>query len=442
MRHRAPEIVICLVVIISLGCIYGVTCLLNWIVGGKEPLPDSFKGSWIFRLALNVLGYATVLVPGVLIYKYVKASKYLERAVPGCFPYTIQLCFAGPQVDLFMKPEASSSSQTPVRTFKQDALLLMFCFVGLQGSYLTWGLLQEKVMTQAYTNSEGETGHFRDSQFLVFVNRILAFMLSGLYIIVTRQPRHTMPLYKYAYCSFSNIMSSWCQYEALKFVSFPTQVLAKASKIIPVMMMGKLVTHKKYEYYEYITAIFISVGMALFLLGSAENHKVETVTTFSGVILLASYMLFDSFTSNWQGALFTQYSMTSVQMMCGVNLFSCLFTATSLAQQGGFIYSLNFMSQFPLFTVDCVLLSVSSAAGQLFIFYTIATFGPVVFVIIMTIRQGLAILLSCIIYQHPVTILGILGVIIVFTAIFLRIYCNQRLRAHKRRLQSINSPKV
>lgn len=67
-------------VIISLGCIYGVTHLLNWIVGEEEPQPDSFKGSWIFRLALNVLGYATVFIPGILIYKYVKASKYLERA--------------------------------------------------------------------------------------------------------------------------------------------------------------------------------------------------------------------------------------------------------------------------------------------------------------------------------------------------------------------------
>ncbi len=36
------------------------------------------------------------------------------------------------------------------------------------------------------------------------------------------------PLFKYSFCSFSNIMSSWCQYEALKYVSFPTQVLAKA----------------------------------------------------------------------------------------------------------------------------------------------------------------------------------------------------------------------
>ena len=71
----------------------------------------------------------------------------------------------------------------------------------------------------------------------------------------------------------------------------------------------------------------------------------DTVTTFSGLILLASYMLFDSFTSNWQGALFTTYNMSSIQMMCGVNLFSCLFTTVSLIQQGGFVQSLNFMTQ-------------------------------------------------------------------------------------------------
>ena len=77
---------------------------------------------------------------------------------------------------------------------------------------------------QEYLNSEGSIGHFKDSQYLVFVNRILAFLLAAVYLACTRQPRHTAPIYKYSYCSFSNIMSSWCQYEALKYVTFPTQV--------------------------------------------------------------------------------------------------------------------------------------------------------------------------------------------------------------------------
>lgn len=39
------------------------------------------------------------------------------------------------------------------------------------------------------------------------------------------------------------------------------------------MIMGKIISRKKYEYYEYVTALLISVGMAFFMLGSADDHK-------------------------------------------------------------------------------------------------------------------------------------------------------------------------
>ena len=77
-----------------------------------------------------------------------------------------------------------------------------------------------------YADSVGKTGQFKDSEFLVLVNRIVGFTVSLTYLILcpTQQPRHRVPLYKYSYSSLSNIMSSWFQYESLKFVSFPTQV--------------------------------------------------------------------------------------------------------------------------------------------------------------------------------------------------------------------------
>lgn len=77
---------------------------------------------------------------------------------------------------------------------------------------------------QVYEDSFGNQDRFEDSQFLVFINRILAFLMSALYLLIQKQPQHKAPLYKYVFCSLSNIMSSWCQYEALKYVSFPTQV--------------------------------------------------------------------------------------------------------------------------------------------------------------------------------------------------------------------------
>lgn len=123
--------------------------------------------------------------------------------------------------------------------------------------------------------------------------------------------------------------------------------------------------------------------------------------------------------------------------------------------------------------VDCVILSISSAIGQLFIFYTIAHFGPVVFIIIMTVRQvrlcivricfdhfshnnflcgfffffpffcmflqAFAILLSCIVYQHYISAIGIIGIIIVFISLFLRVYCAQRLKMLRRKIETNKS---
>ena len=137
--------------------------------------------------------------------------------------------------------------------------------------------------------------------------------------------------------SFCNLLRIW--------TVFFLQVLAKSAKVIPVMLMGKLVSRTQYKNYEYATALLISIGMTAFLLGSSEGKKGKTqkknnstvlcpwavccnwrgdkenqysvtktlllflpigntVTTISGVVLLVGYLIFDSFTANWQSALF------------------------------------------------------------------------------------------------------------------------------------------
>lgn len=224
-------------------------------------------------------------------------------------------------------------------------------------------------------------------------------------------------------------------------MSFYYQVLAKASKVIPVMLMGKIVSHKSYEYWEYFTAMLISVGVSMFLLSSSTSKHLSTVTTFSGIIILAGYIVFDSFTSNWQDNLF-KYKMSFVQMMFGVNLFSCLFTVGSLLEQGAFFDSLAFMTRHSEFAFHAVLLSICSACGQLFIFYTIAQFGAAVFTIIMTLRQAFAILLSCFLYGHAITLVGAFGVAVVFVALFLRVYARSRMKKSAKRPQQTLVQKV
>ena len=157
--------------------------------------------------------------------------------------------------------EAAREIRQEEETFQSKGIKLAMCFVGLQGSYVTWGFIQEKVMTQRY-----DTGMFPSTVFLVCANRTLALVVAGLLSLyksnVLRQPGPRAPFYQFSPCSFSNIMSSWAQYECLKYVSFPTQTLFKSSKVIPVMLVGKFFHKKNYPLIEYIEAIGITAGVA------------------------------------------------------------------------------------------------------------------------------------------------------------------------------------
>ncbi|XP_032789059.2 adenosine 3'-phospho 5'-phosphosulfate transporter 1 isoform X2 [Daphnia magna] len=424
------------------------TGIATWVVSliisnaAKLIIDENGETSWILRFIFTILGYTTVFLPCYVLIHL--SQRHNLHTLGGCQWRLLRLILTGTTSEIVAETDITPTgrlSNTNVQTLYQKALSLFYCCAGLQVSYLLWGLLQEKIMTREYTDGD-KIERFTDSQFLVFVNRILAFLFSGIYLLLTHQNVHRTPLYKYSFCSVSNTLSSWCQYEALKFVSFPTQVLAKSAKVIPVMLMGKLVSRAQYKNYEYTTAVLISVGMTAFLLGSGGDKKGNNVTTVSGAVLLCGYLIFDSFTANWQSALFKEHKPSSIQMMCGVNLMSCLFTSASLIQQGGFFYSLSFAARHPIFIMDCLLTAISSASGQLFIFATISKFGPVVFTIIMTVRQGLSILLSCLLYQHHLSPMGILGVFIVFLAIFLRMYYAQQHRKRKLEASEISESKV
>jgi solute carrier family 35 (adenosine 3'-phospho 5'-phosphosulfate transporter), member B2 len=304
---------------------------------------------------------------------------------------------------------------------------LGFCFAGLQASYLVWGVVQEQLMTTEYS-----IGKFRSSTFCVFANRFLALIISML--IVGYQKYNSIesvgeskvvkdvPFYYYAPSSLSNTISSWAQYEALKFISFPTQVLSKSCKIIPVMIVGILLNRKSYPVQEYFEAAAITMGVALFTFSEKTPSHDERTDSAYGLTLLGLYLLCDSFTSQWQSRVFKQFNINQYQMMLGVNIWSMAMTGVSLISSGDFLPSLAFILADSKAFLHMMLLSITSATGQLFIFYTIKELGPVVFTIIMTTRQIFSLFISWWLFSHPMSPMGVVSALGVFGVVFNRIY--------------------
>eukprot|EP00051_Salpingoeca_urceolata_P001356 m.40300 g.40300 ORF g.40300 m.40300 type:complete len:500 (+) comp11354_c0_seq1:73-1572(+) len=418
--------------------------------GGSELTEEEKTQATWNSFVSNILSFAIVVGPAALLVAYVRKNPSLI-AGPSVVMSAARTCILGSSEVRSSSSslsgaaadstsgekkagaskgdvESGSGGEAPSPTLLAQAMRVSVYVLGLQGSYLTWGVLQEQIMTQSYgTAPDGSDIHFKNSQYLVFINRVLALCVAFAMCRFTPQPPHNVPLYPYSFPSISNVMSSWCQYEALKFVSFPTQVLAKASKIIPVMLMGKVVQGKTYPPYEYACAALLSVGVAMFMFARAEEQgKLDSIdpapTSTAGILLLLGYMVFDSFTSNYQAHLFKQHSMSSYQMMFGVNMFSCFFTLFSLLQQGTFFDCVQFTLMYPKFMFHGILLSLCSATGQVFIFKTLSDYGALVFAIIMTTRQVISIVLSAVIFGHSFATQALLGIFIVFVAMFGRIY--------------------
>lgn len=262
-----------------------------------------------------------------------------------------------------------------------------------------------------------------------------------------KTPSSRVPPYKYLYCSLSNLLSTWLQYEVLQLVSFPLQVLSKSAKIIASLIMGYFVHKRIYKLHEYVLAVTVMCGLVLFTI-SEHHHKnirlksnksfhelpflessdldADDETNFElviGSLMLIGYVLTDAFTSHWQSRIFNTHNITERQMMLGVNvssffisMFTIFFDMSSITQFW------NFICLHPELLVHILLMSVASTIGQIFIFRTISQFGAVTLASVMTTRQLLAILISVFIFKHQIDAYGVIGLFCVFLALFAKIF--------------------
>ncbi|KAG6535286.1 hypothetical protein ZIOFF_000251 [Zingiber officinale] len=398
-----------------------------------------------------------------------------------------------------------------------------FAVFGIMSSLLIYGILQEKIMRIPYgINKE----YFRYSLFLVFCNRIMTSAVSAGVLLASKKSLDPVaPMYKYCAVSISNILTTTCQYEALKYVSFPVQTLAKCAKMIPVMVWGTLIMQKKYNGKDYLFALLVTIGCAVFILypiatfcNSIRHLSVASYkfflwastditpyntgreSTIWGISLMLGYLGFDGFTSTFQDKLFRGYDMEIHNQIFYTTVCSCLLSLTDAKAEthstGSSSFSNKFHVQAPRLLLRCstsihckhilpkfpspslsalmvawTLVSTApprscvfrydaldlnakvsdrysrcfffwhtkcsqvATVSQFFISYTIRNFGALTFATIMTTRQLVSILLSCIWFAHPLSWEQLIGAGIVFGSIYTKSF----LRSQTQRPQHTSS---
>lgn len=176
---------------------------------------------------------------------------------------------------------------------------------------------------------------------------------------------------------------------------------------------------KKYGMKDYLNAAAITLGCTIFLMtGDIKSKHADSDSSLFGIMLMLGYLGFDGFTSTFQDKLFKGYQMTIYNQILYVQSFSAGFSILGLLTAGQLGPAFAFVARHPDALASILTLSAAATVGQLFISHTIKTYGALVFATVMTTRQFISILLSCILFAHPLSAGQWVGTGAVFGALY------------------------
>ncbi|KAK5975716.1 hypothetical protein GCK32_006662 [Trichostrongylus colubriformis] len=279
------------------------------------------------------------------------------------------------------------------RSHLSEAFHFLICAGGILLCYFYFGIQQERIVQGKYENGEKFTYTQALVFFLCVANTIFAWVL---------RPKHdidTVPTKMYGICAASYLGAMICSNQALQYLPYPTQVLAKSCKPIPVLVFGVLFAGKKYSWRKYVFIFMIVVGVALFLYKDKKSSNEKQVGI--GELLLLLSLTMDGTTTSIQDRINKSYKRSTLSMMFFMNFFSTIYLMVGLFVTGELFEFIGFVQRHPRVLFELCFVAASSCGGQYFIFKTISEFSPLTCSVITTTRKLFTIIISVVFMNHP-----------------------------------------
>ncbi|KAK8939689.1 UDP-galactose/UDP-glucose transporter 3 [Platanthera guangdongensis] len=315
-------------------------------------------------------------------------------------------------------------------------IVLCFCVAGIWASYIYQGVLQETISTKRF----GPNGNrFEHLAFLNLAQNVVCFVWSLMMIkIFVRRSTDGAPLWRYWSASITNTIGPAMGIEALKYISYPAQVLAKSSKMIPVMLMGALVYGIEYSLPEYICTFLVAGGVSAFALSKTSSKTISKLAHPNapyGYGLCFLNLLFDGFTNATQDSINRRYPKTSAwEIMLGMNLWGAIYNLIYMfgwANASGYA-AVGFCRENPEVAWDILMFCLCGAVGQNFIFLTISRFGSLANTTITTTRKFVSIVVSSLLSGNPLSVKQWGSVAMVFSGLSYSIFLKWKKLQKKR----------
>lgn len=305
------------------------------------------------------------------------------------------------------------------------ALGIFFC-------YFYYGIMQEKVTRGRYGTEENEDGtvgeRYTLALALVAVQCICNCVFAKVLLVMSPPAkRDDTSNMSYASCSLTYLLAMVSSNMALQWVPYPTQVVGKSAKPIPVMILGVLIGHKSYSMQKYLFVLLIVVGVCLFMYKDSKAPSAAAgERSFVGELLLILSLSMDGLTGAIQERMRASSAPTGKQMMLAMNWWSSIMLVAILLVTGEGLQFISFLQRHPEILGHLGGLALAGAFGQLFIFLMVSGYGPLPCSVVTTTRKFFTVLFSVMFYGNSLTGRQWWGTVLVFTGLFADMYFGKK----------------
>ncbi|KAL8161525.1 hypothetical protein V2J09_013014 [Rumex salicifolius] len=296
-------------------------------------------------------------------------------------------------------------------------LILSFCVAGIWTAYISQGVLQENLSTKRFGPDKKRFEHLA---FLNLAQNVCCGAgveegeLHGGAFGVLALP--------------TQLVQPWELKHSSTLATPARHVLAKSSKMIPVMLMGALVYGIRYSFSEYICTLLVAGGVSMFALAKTSSKTISKLAHPNaplGYGLCFLNLAFDGFTNATQDSITARYPKTTAwDIMFGMNLWGTIYNLVFMfgwPQASGY-EAIQFCKLHPEAAWDILFYCLCGAVGQNFIFLTISRFGSLTNTTITTTRKFVSIVVSSLLSGNPLSRVQWGSVFMVFSGLSYQIY--------------------
>ncbi|KAG5197346.1 hypothetical protein JEQ12_010800 [Ovis aries] len=239
------------------------------------------------------------------------------------------------------------------------------CVAGVFVFYLIYGYLQELIFSV-----EG----FKPYGWYLTLVQFAFYSIFGLIELqLIQDKRRRIPGKTYMIIAFLTVGTMGLSNTSLGFLNYPTQVIFKCCKLIPVMLGGVFIQGKRYNVADVSAALCMSLGLIWFTLA---DSTVAPNFNLTGVVLISLALCADAVIGNVQEKVMKLHNASNSEMVLYSYSIGFVYILLGLTCTSGLGPAVTFCAKDPIRTYGyAFLFSLTGYFGISFVLALIKIFG-------------------------------------------------------------------